>query len=165
MSIHIRLMQAADLPLVLTIQNQAYDDLVEEEAVIKSRLIHAPDFCWVAELNSEVCAYLLTHPWDEELPPAWNMRLETLTRKSSTFYIHDLALGESAQGHGIARSLIETALEYARKNAFKEAQLISVQSSIGFWERMGFSAAELNEALNAKLSTYGDDARLMSQQL
>ncbi len=165
MSQHIRLMRAADLPAVLRLQAEAYQALVEGEAAIASRLRHAPQHCWVAEGHGELSAYLLAHPWGEAAPPAWNQPLTTLPRHATRFYLHDLALGAAARGSGVARRLIHTALQAARHQRFHEAQLVAVQASVGFWQRMGFDVVPVQGRLAEKLASYDPDARLMGRRL
>lgn len=165
MPFRIRRMEDRDLPAVLRLQTQAYQALVESEAVITSRLRHAPAHCWVAEAHGEAQAYLLAHPWSQATPPAWNTELRQLPAHAPRFYLHDLALGPGARGSGVARRLINSALQQARHQRFHEAMLVAVQDSVGFWQRLGFREQQPTGALAAKLASYGEDARLMWQRL
>lgn len=162
---HIRKAQTRDLPRLLQLQREAYSTLVESEAAIASRLRLAPDWCWVVESHGEVVAYLLTHPWSHALPPAWNTPLSHLPAHATRLYIHDLALGHGARGSGVARRLVNTALQQARRAHFHEVQLVAVQSSKRFWERFGFREVAAEGLLREKLRSYGDDACLMGMRV
>ncbi|HEX6591761.1 MAG TPA: GNAT family N-acetyltransferase [Moraxellaceae bacterium] len=166
MSLSLRRLQARDLPAVMRLQAQAYPDLCESENAIASRLQQAPSWCWVAEGGDDIAAYLLSHPWRHTAPPAWNAPLPRLPAHGTRFYIHDLALGPAARGNGLARRLIQHVLQEAQRARFHEVQLVAVQGSTGFWQRLGFHVLPLqDEKLRQKLASYGDDARLMGRQL
>lgn len=162
---YFRQMQPDDLPAVLALQGEAYQDLLENEAAIASRLQQAPTHCWLAEKQGKACAYLLAHPWQEAAPPAWNQPLASLPAHAPRFYLHDLALGQAARGSGLARQLINTALQSARHQRFHEAQLVAVQGSVGFWQRLGFNEVPVHGSLADTLASYGEDARLMQRRL
>lgn len=165
MHFQLRHLQDRDLPVIMKLQGQAYPELAESAEAIRSRMEKAPQWCWVAEAGDDVCAYLLTHPWQQALPPAWNQPLPRLPAHSTRFYIHDLALGIAARGHGLAHKLISTALHQARRSGFHEARLIAVQESVTFWQRQGFNVQTPSRELESVLKSYGDDARLMQREL
>ncbi|HCW96324.1 MAG TPA: histone acetyltransferase, partial [Pseudomonas sp.] len=55
-------MQEGDIPAVLRIQAQVYAaEVLEDEAVIRSRLQTFPQLAWVAEDADGVCAYLFAY--------------------------------------------------------------------------------------------------------
>lgn len=165
MPFQLRHLQDRDLPAVLRLQAQAYPGLAESAEAIRSRLEKAPQWCWVAEAGDDVCAYLLTHPWQQPLPPVWNEPLPRLPAHGNRFYIHDLALGVAARGHGLAHKLISTALHQAKRSGFHDARLIAVQDSVSFWQRQGFHVHSALREFEAVLQSYGDDARLMQREL
>ncbi|MGH8493748.1 MAG: GNAT family N-acetyltransferase [Moraxellaceae bacterium] len=165
MPFHLRHLQERDLPAVMRLQAQAYPDLAESPAAIRSRMERAAQWCWVAEAGDDICAYLLTHPWQDIQPPAWNEPLPRLPTHGSRFYIHDLALGHAARGSGLAKNLISTALTQAKRAGFHEARLIAVQNSVVFWQRQGFHAQSSNREMQVVLQSYGQDACLMQREL
>lgn len=166
MPFRLRHMHERDLPAVMKLQAEAYPDLAESAAAIGSRLQQAPRWCWVAEGGDDISAYLLAHPWLHTAPPEWNAALPRLPAHGTRFYIHDLALGRSARGSGLARRLIHTALENARRARFHEVHLVAVQGSVEFWQRQGFHPLQVpGEKLKASLASYGEDARLLWRRL
>lgn len=165
MSSHIRRLQADDLEAVLAIQAEAYPELAESPAAIADRLLQAPLWCWGAERDGGLCAYLLTHPWCRPTPPEWNRELPLLPQHSHTLYIHDLALGQATRGTGLAARLVGTVLQHGRHARFTDALLVAVQDSQRFWQRHGFEAREPSPSFLTSLASYGDDARLMWRRL
>lgn len=154
-----------DLPAIMRLQAQAYPDLAESMAAIRSRIQSEPHWCWVAEAGDDVCAYLLAHPWQQVQPPVWNEPLPRLPAHGTRFYIHDLALGAAARGSGLAKTLIHNALAQAKRAGFHEARLVAVQDSTGFWQRQGFHVQTVTPAMQEALQSYGTDARLMQREL
>lgn len=165
MPFNVRHLHIRDLPAVMRLQAQAYPALAESAAAIRSRAEQAASWCWVAEAGDDVCAYLLTHPWQQLQPPPWNEPLPRLPAHGTHFYIHDLALGPAARGSGLATKLISTALAQAKRSGFHEARLVAVQDSTGFWHRQGFHTLATTTAIQAVLQGYGEDARLMQREL
>lgn len=162
MSFHLRTLTAHDLTALLNLQQTAYPVLSESADAIASRLQQA-GWCWGAEKNGELAAYLLTHPWPYEAPPAWNQILTSPLDTQGYFYIHDLALAASARGQGIAQQLIANAFETAQRKGLTQTRLIAVQNSQGFWAKQGFITITPNPQLREKLHSYGDEACLMQR--
>lgn len=162
----IRPMVAADIDTVLTIQVDAYvGEALEEEAVISARLHTAPDTAWVAQGKRGVQAYLITYP----------SRLGLLTALGENFqcaadpdclYLHDLAVATAASGAGMGQALIHEATRYAEDQGYPFSALISVQNSVGFWQRQGYSVVEnLSLQQQTLLATYTGPAYYMSKML
>ena len=101
----LRAMQERDIPAVLAIQEESYAaEVLEGEAVIRSRLAAFPQLAWVAEDDDGVCAYLF----------AYHSRLGKVTPLDGEFctdgeadclYLHDLAVAGRAAGRGIGPAL------------------------------------------------------------
>lgn len=168
MPFRIRPLQAGDLPAVMHIQSQAYPDLCESHEAIASRITVAPQWCWAAENAAGIGAYLLTHLWPHDEPPAWNHPLPVdsgTPAEASHLYIHDLALSPLSRGSGLGPRLVQHVLAAARETGIGEARLIAVQDSTGFWARQGFQEKPATAAMQHTLSSYGSDARLMHRPL
>jgi ribosomal protein S18 acetylase RimI-like enzyme len=161
----IRRLSANDLDAVLHIQSGAYPALAESAAAIADRMLQAPDWCWGAETNGQLCAYLLTHPWPWPTPPEWNTSLPALPAHHHSLYVHDLALAAPARGTGVATRLIHTVLQRARHARFTDVRLVAVQQSQAFWQRYGFQVLRTHAELTTTLTSYGSDARLMQHHL
>jgi GNAT superfamily N-acetyltransferase len=162
----IRLMQVTDIPALLVIQEQAYGvEMFEDAEVIEQRLHIAPETAWVAETDAGVQAYLVTYP----------SRLGALTALGDNFqcaadadclYLHDLAVATAAGGCGLGQALIAAATRYAEEKGYGFSSLISVQNSVGFWQRRGYGVVEnLNPAQQLLLATYTGPAYYMSKTI
>ncbi|MCQ9616074.1 GNAT family N-acetyltransferase [Paenalcaligenes niemegkensis] len=162
----IRPMVAADIEAILAIQADAYfGEEQEEETVISVRLDTAPDTAWVAQAGQGLQAYLVTYP----------SRLGALTALGENFqcaadpdclYLHDLAVLSAAKGTGMGLALINKAIRYAEDQGYPFSALISVQNSVGFWQRQGYSVVEkLSPQQQARLATYTGPAYYMSKRL
>ena len=87
-------------------------------------------------------------------------------RDADTLYVHDMALHPRARGAGLAARLMDSVLQAARQQGLRQAALIAIQGSEGFWQAQGFACVPPDTAsLSAKLRSYGDDALLMRCEL
>jgi len=164
--IQIRAMTPADLPAVLQVQAEAYaPELCESSTVIAARLKAAPNTAWVADSPLGVCAYLVGYRSELGKVTLWNNEFKPQP-ESSTFYLHDLALGLTAKGMGLGQKLVSHALEKMRARGADQAALVSVQESLGFWEKLGFSEfIQLAESERKQLDSYGLPAVYMTRSL
>src|SRR5690606_31394087 len=138
----LRAMQERDIPAVLAIQEESYAaEVLEDEAVIRSRLAAFPQLAWVAEDGEGVCAYLF----------AYHSRLGKVTPLDGEFssdgeadclYLHDLAVARRAAGRGIGPALVRHNLQQAGTAQLRYSALVSVQDSTGDWSRLGYEAHE-----------------------
>ena len=72
--------------------DRVHVDYPEDEAVVVERFRLYPAGCAVLDFEQNIAGYTLTHPWHYGAPPTLNTTLRALPRRSSTYYIHDLAL-------------------------------------------------------------------------
>lgn len=159
-----RAMSVADLPLVSVLAARVHPEYPEDEAVFAERLRLYPPGCRVLEGEQGLVAYIVSHPWRHLEPPPLNALLGALPLQPSTFYIHDLALASEARGTGAASLVVDELADQARKAGLPTMSLIAVNGSAGFWQRQGFEAVQ-DQLLDAKLRSYGDDARFMARTL
>lgn len=160
----IRPMVAADVQAVLTIQADAYvDEVLEDEAVILARLISAPDTAWVAQAEHGVQAYLVSYPSRLGMLTALGNNFRRAT-EPDCLYLHDLAVATGASGLGMGQALINKATRYAEDQGYRYSALVSVQNSMGFWQRQGYSAVEhLSRQQQTLLASYTGPAYYMSK--
>lgn len=159
-------MDHADVADVLDIQRQCYPaHLLEDETTIRIRLDSAPNSAWVAEDKNGASAYLvgyrsvvgnitpLSSPFD-------------IPAQTDSLYLHDLAVGNSAQGLGLGPRLVGFAWEKARAEGLKYSALVSVQDSLKFWKRLGYDVMEdIHPSQTASLHSYGQESWYMVKQL
>ncbi|MBC3869522.1 GNAT family N-acetyltransferase [Undibacterium oligocarboniphilum] len=135
-------MQEQDLDAVFHVQTQAYvPQMVESMVLLRERLQVAANCCWVACDALGAGAYLMSYPsvsgkisrlgesfWVAAMP--------------DTLYLHDVAVGQRLAGKGIGVALIQQALQYARQQGWRHVGLVSVQDTLAFWQKQGFSVCE-----------------------
>lgn len=158
MSFSIRLMQLDDLSSVVKIQSDAYaGHFLESADVIAQRFALSPSTSWVAERDGKVCAYLVGY-WSKVGKISPLNAPFTLTGNADCLYLHDLALFNEVQGHGLAKLLIKAAIDYSREEDAIAIALMSVQNSAEFWRKAGFSEYTLLDHEQYKnLRTYVAD--------
>lgn len=150
-------MTEADLPRVVEMAAVCYPDHFEAPAVYADRLRVFPRGCLVLSDGGQGQGYVLSHPWKADDAPPLNGLLPSLPERPDAYYLHDLALMPPARGQGHSR----TALERLRGPAAGlPVSLVSVNGTVPFWERHGF-AVRRSAAIDAKLASYGPDARFM----
>lgn len=159
-----RAMTVSDLYAVSRIAAAVHPGFPEDDAVLDERRLLWPDGCRLLTQDGVAAGYVLSHPWVYPSCPPLNARLGGLPDTADTFYIHDLALLPIARGSGAAGAVVDQLRASARDAGFPRLSLVAVNNSGGFWRRQGFEAVDA-PGLAAKLSSYGEDARLMVQHL
>jgi GNAT superfamily N-acetyltransferase len=159
----IRPLTLADIDAIMQIQSACYPASLLEDAVhLAAKHLQSPSSCWVAVHQDEVLAYLLTHPWDSDLPPDINTPLPPVSPHSPIHYIHDLAVHPKAQGLGLARQLLDAALLWSKQQDFTHLRLIAIAGAEPFWLKQGFQpVTQLNEKIISKLSFYGPNTHYL----
>ncbi len=160
-------MLPADIASVMYIQAHCYlPDNIESEAVIRARLACAPDTAWVAEVDGEVCAYLVGYRSRLGQVGALGDGFEPAS-EPDCLYLHDLAVGPQARGLGLGPKLVAHALAQARREGLAWSALVSVQGSQAFWRQRGFTTSWLDDRDQAlALASYaGGPACYMTQSL
>ncbi|MCH8618054.1 GNAT family N-acetyltransferase [Undibacterium sp. TS12] len=166
MTVLVRPMQAADLAAVFRIQTFAYvPAMVEAEDVLAARLAAAPATAWVAEEGRQVIAYLAAYPSLAGRISALGHEF-AVADPANALYLHDMAVEPRHGGRGVASLLLDVALDYARRQGWRYACLVSVQSTQTYWQRLGFAEFEdPDEDQRAKLGSYTGLATYMYREL
>ena len=157
-------MAVADLAAVSRIAAAVHPGFPEDDAVLDERRTLWPDGCMVLMRPDGPAGYVLSHPWTFGSCPPLNALLGRLPAGADSFYIHDLALLPAARGTGAAGAAVDLLAAAARRAGLARMSLVAVNDSGGFWRRQGFEALDL-PGLDAKLASYGGDARLMARDL
>lgn len=159
MSVTIRLMQQADIPAVIALQDSCYSDaLYEPPALLSLRLTQATSSCWLAEdAAGKLLAYLFSYP-----SLAGNItKLATdfaVAQKPELLYLHDMAVSASARGLGLASALLNMAMQYAQQLGLTQMALVAVQGSVPYWQKQGFVVqTRLSQDAQAALNSYTDE--------
>jgi len=165
--VFIKNLSEDELDDILIIQRQAYGSLLWEDKDVFSHKLHLfPQGCWIARLNGNPVAYLLSHPWLRSIIVPLNRKTDCLPPNPDCFYIHDLAVAPPFRRQGISRQLVKKAFGLARALQFNIVFLVSVQNSSTFWAKFGFELQEpLNQKMIEDLKSYDENARLMIAQI
>ncbi|MDW5415669.1 GNAT family N-acetyltransferase [Iodobacter sp. CM08] len=153
----------SDIQSLMGIQSACYPaNLLEEAEHLTAKHQQSPSSCWVATQHQHVLAYLLTHPWSGDTPPALNAPLPTPNQSCDIYFIHDLAVHPSARGLGLAQQLLDTALKWARQEKLQKIRLIAIAGAANFWIKQGLSPVKnVNKDLSRKLADYGTDTHYL----
>jgi GNAT superfamily N-acetyltransferase len=157
-------MTTADLPAVDAVAARVHPAFPEDEAIFAERLRLYPPGCHVLDRNGTIAAYAVSHPWIDRAPPPLNAPLGGLPARPSTYYLHDIALLPEARGSGAGAEIVATLAAQAGAEQLSSLSLIAVNGSAGFWRRQGFEVVA-DDALAAKLRSYGADAQFMVRRL
>ena len=152
-------MRPDDLAAVENLGNEIHQDHPEDPAVFAERLALCPEGCFALDGATGLAGYVISHPWVLGAPPALNTLLGALPAVAESWYIHDLALHESARGSGAGAEIVA---RLAATRAFASMSLIAVGRSPGFWVRQGFHPGTLTKG---KLDSYGDGAVFMTREI
>jgi len=165
-AIAVRTMRAVDLDAVLAVQLACYGaGFVEDGGLIARRLAAAPHTGWVVEYKGRVQAYLVGYPSTVGKLTPLHGEFE-VAAEADSLYLHDLAVHPDASGLGLGPRLVRHAWAYAAGAGWLHSTLVSVQSSVGFWERQGYAPAQpANAGQQARLATYPGDSVYMSRRL
>jgi len=162
----VRAMRADDLDAVLAIQLACYGaGFVEDGVLIARRLATAPHTGWVAEHGGGVRAYLAGYPSVIGKLTPLHGEFE-VAPDADSLYLHDLAVHPEASGLGLGPRLVRHAWAHAMQAGWRHSTLVSVQASVGFWERQGYVAAQpAGIDQQARLATYPGASVYMARRL
>ena len=158
-----RAMTAADLAAVKRLADIVHPLFPESDAVFANRLALHPGGCEVLDGNDGLKGYVLSHPWLDRSPPPLDAVLAPVVTPA-TYYIHDLALLPETRGTGAGTAIVGRLTARARALNLPNMTLVAVNNSVHFWQRQGFTVTN-DPALEAKLASYGDQARFMTRDL
>ncbi|BEP67070.1 MULTISPECIES: GNAT family N-acetyltransferase [unclassified Variovorax] len=162
----VRDMRADDLEAVLAIQLACYGaGFVEDGVLIARRLAASPHTGWVAEHGGAVRAYLAAYPSQRGKLTPLHGDFE-VAPDADALYLHDLAVHPEASGLGLGPRLVRHAWAHALRAGWRHSTLVSVQASVGFWERQGYAATvPADDLQQARLATYPGDSVYMARRL
>lgn len=162
----VRDMRADDLDAVLAIQLACYGaGFVEDGELIARRLAASPHTGWVAEHGGAVRAYLAAYPSQRGKLTPLHGDFE-VAPDADALYLHDLAVHPEASGLGLGPRLVRHAWAHALRAGWRHSTLVSVQASVGFWERQGYAATvPADDAQQARLATYPGHSAYMARRL
>ena len=137
----LRLLTEGDIAELHRLEAEAYlPDLHESDAAFRQLIRLFPDGAFGFFDAGGLCGYAFGAPSVAGTTLALREPLESVPANADTFYIHDVAVAARCRGRGLGRLLATELLALARRRGFTRSELVSVQGSAPFWERVGFKA-------------------------
>jgi predicted N-acetyltransferase YhbS len=162
----VRPMQPEDMDEILLVQAACYIGDIPESAIsLHAKLNASPLSCFVATMNDELIAYLISLPWTSSAPPALNAQVCEIPSQPDCLYLHDLSVHPYARGTGVARALIDCFFARCAQWQMRRTCLVAVQNSAPYWRRFGFQTVPLTPILQSKLASYPDEAEFLVREI
>lgn len=162
----VRPMQADDMDDILLVQAACYGGDIPESALsLHAKLAASPLSCFVATMNDELIAYLISLPWISSAPPALNAPVCELPSHPDCLYLHDLSVHPFARGSGVARALIDCFFARCAQWQMRRTCLVAVQNSAPYWQRFGFQTVAITPTLQNKLDSYPSGAEFLIREI
>lgn len=143
-----RAMAEADLGFVDRLGNSIYPDHLESFAAFAAKFRASPESCLVAEMGGKGVGYCLALPAEVGAPPRLN-QVRYAPERATVMHVHDIALAESARGHGLVPQALDHAAKAARDRGLDGLSLIAVLGTERMWPRYGFAPADCDRAIVA----------------
>lgn len=136
---NIRQLNILDLPKAARMADSVYpQNLWEAAEVFENKLNIFPLGCLGYFLDDAIQGYVFSHPWYKDKIVGLNQTIVIDISKTDCYYIHDLAVSQTAHKTGIGTILAKETFKIAQQVGFKEIRLVSVNNSKRFWEKLGF---------------------------
>ena len=166
MTLSLRPLRVADVPLVLALQAQCYEaQFLEGAQAFAAKLAAAEslDCSWIALRGDEAVAYAVALPVCLQSLPTLDASSITASMQPELLYLHDLAVAPLGRSLGLGRRLADQVEQSARTLGLDRIGLIAVQGSEPYWQRQGFAAVE--SLPEGKLASFGAGALWMERSL
>ncbi len=153
-----------DLNAVWRIADRIHPALPERPEIFAEKLRLFGDGCFVLKGGETIVGYAVAHPWQLKQIPPLDALLGALPAVPECLFVHDVAVLPEARGHGAAAMLIAILTHIAKKHSLPHLALVSVYGTDALWSGHGFKPVR-DEALRAKLASYGESAKYMIRKL
>jgi predicted N-acetyltransferase YhbS len=151
---HIRPLVRSDIAAVHALEAEAYDaPLHVSDAAFVALIDRFPDGAIGAFDEDGLCGFIFGVPLRSGTTLDLVAPLAEVPEGADVFYVHDIAVAGRSRAVGLGRALAERLLDVARANGFTRAELVSVQGSAPFWEKLGFRAEHTFEYAPGAAST------------
>lgn len=164
--LRIRGLLEEDFARIAEIQAACYGTQLQEELdSLRAKWQASAGACLVGEYAAHVDGYLFAIPTKRELLPSWNAQVCHPPANADGLYLHDMAVSPAARGKGISQALVQALVAIAFDAGHGFIQLVAVQNSAAFWQKVGFAEVLVNDEVRGQLKSYGADAVLMRREL
>jgi GNAT superfamily N-acetyltransferase len=127
-----------DMERVLSIQRSCYPPFYHESRETFERLLEIfPEGC----IGSDA-GYAFAHPWVTNSYVPLNSEYLRIPDAPDCMYIHDLSVLPGQRGNGTGRKMFFRILKLTREKGFRYMELVAVQHSEGYWQKLGFKGTE-----------------------
>ena len=157
-----------DISSIIRIQALCYKNVTLEHADVLLEKIHLfPAGCYIAKHDNQDVGYIISHPYLYLCPPKIDSYLNEIPDNANCFYIHDLAISPKIRGYGVGSYLLRRAICTARKCNFSSITLISVEDSLQFWVKNGFTevGTQNNSQVEHVLAAYQITAKYLRRDI
>ena len=148
--IEIMLKQLSKIHLkqIIEIQNKCFQKFHEENINVYDTFISIfSDGAWGAFCENELVGQIFFHPYKNRIEKPLNTEL-VITGKEECMYLHEIAILPQYRSHGISNSLLNKFNEISKKYKIMNQSLVSVENSLEFWKKKGFSIVKKADANN-----------------
>jgi ribosomal protein S18 acetylase RimI-like enzyme len=160
-----RAMAEDDLQAVHALSTRVHPNHPERAEVLAEKFRLYPRGCFVLTPGQGIRGYCFSHPWMRGMVPALDAFLGKLPETPTTYYVHDLTIGEAVRRQGQGRAVVPLLLETARSAGLSHLSLVAVNHRGPFWQAAGF-VRSADEALQAAArAKYDTGAEHMERQL
>jgi len=136
------------LKQIIEIQNKCFQKFHEENINVYSTFINVfPDGAWGAFCDNELVGQIFFHPYKNRTEKPLNTEL-VITGKEDSMYLHEIAILPQYRSFGISNSLLKIYDEISEKYKIMNQSLVSVENSLEFWKKKGFSIIKKADAGN-----------------
>ncbi len=156
-------MRIEDMDRIYALSLEVHPDYFEDSHVLEERFSLYNQGSMVLWAGHKIAGYVLSHPWYEGKVPQLNKPLIALPEKTSSYYLHDLALLPDVRGKGQGDAAVKLLCKHAFSKQFQSINLVCVAGSERFWEKMGFQAS--TQTAPDGLASYGENALFMQRLL
>jgi hypothetical protein len=156
-------MTAGDLGGVHALSLAVHPDHPERAAVLAEKFALHPRGCFVLAHDGRIAGYCFSHPWRRGDIPALDALLARLPADPTTYFVHDLTVGEAVRGSGAGRAAVPLIFDAAQAAGLSHLSLVAVNRRGPFWQAAGFrrtADAAMQQAATAK---YGPGAMAMER--
>ena len=121
------------------VSDKCFKSVYQEDISVYRAIIEVfPDGAWGAFCDNKLAGYIFFHPYKySEIKPLNSML--KLNGDENCMYLHEIAVLSEYRAYKISTRLLSTFDKVSNLYNYTTQSLVSVQNSIGFWEKQGFS--------------------------
>jgi len=124
---------------MMEIHKNCFQEVHQENLFVYDTLIKVfPNGAWGAFYNNKLIGYIFFHPYKNQTVKPLNSKL-TLKGDEDCMYIHEIAILPQYRSLYIPSQLMKEFDNISKLHHVKYQSLVSVQSSMEFWRKQGFS--------------------------